>query len=109
MVECVHTLRAGDIDIVIGTQMVAKGHDFPRVSLVGVVTADSGLHFPDFRAAERTFQLITQVSGRAGRGDRPGMVLVQSFSPDHYAIDLAVQSDFQSLYKRESEARHALS
>ena len=88
--------------------MIAKGHDFPRVSLVGVISADTGLHFPDFRAAERTFQIITQVSGRAGRGERPGKVIVQSFSPDHYAIDLAVQSNYLSFYEREVTARQTL-
>jgi len=98
----------GDIDILVGTQMIAKGHDFPRVSLVGVITADTGLHFPDFRAAERTFQIITQVSGRAGRGENPGKVVVQSFSPDHYAIDLAVQSDYRAFYEREVDSRQTL-
>jgi primosomal protein N' (replication factor Y) (superfamily II helicase) len=86
--------RAGEVHILLGTQMIAKGLDFPNVMLVGVVNADTSLHFPDFRAAERTFQLVTQVAGRTGRGSRGGHVLVQTFSPEHPAIQAAVQHDF---------------
>ena len=86
--------RSGEIRILLGTQMIAKGLDFPNVLLVGVINADSALHFPDFRAAERTFQLVTQVAGRTGRGDRGGQVIVQTFSPDHPAIIAASQHDF---------------
>ena len=78
--------RARQVDILLGTQMIAKGLDFPDVTLVGVVNADTSLHLPDFRAAERTFQLVAQVAGRTGRGDRPGRVLVQTYSPDAPAI-----------------------
>ena len=78
--------EAGETDILVGTQMIAKGHDFPRVTLVGVIDADVGLGLPDFRAAERTFQLLTQVAGRAGRADLPGEVILQSHLPDHYAL-----------------------
>jgi len=98
-------LRDGDLDILVGTQMVTKGHDVPNVTLVGVVLADQSLVFPDFRAAERTFQLITQVSGRAGRGERPGKVLLQTFDPDHYAIRTATRHDYEGFYKREIEER----
>ena len=88
--------------------MVAKGHDFPGVRLVGVVNADLGLHFPDFRAAERTFQLLTQVAGRAGRGGSPGRVVVQSFNPGHYAIRPVVDHDYESFYTEEISHRSAL-
>src|SRR5208283_1104698 len=85
--------RQGQVRILLGTQMIAKGLDFPNVTLVGVVNADMALHLPDFRAAERTFQLIAQVAGRTGRGDRPGRVLVQTYSPDHPAIRAAARHD----------------
>jgi primosomal protein N' (replication factor Y) len=98
----------GEIDILVGTQMVAKGHDFQRVTLVGVVAADLALGRPDFRAAERTFQLLTQVAGRAGRGELSGEVLVETYYPEHYAIQYAVQQDYVSFYEKESHFRCAL-
>jgi len=101
-------LRDGELDIVIGTQMIAKGHDFPGVRLVGVVLADIGLHLPDFRAAERTFQLLTQVAGRAGRESAPGEVIVQTFSPEHYAIQPVRNHDYESFYADELRHRAAL-
>jgi primosomal protein N' (replication factor Y) len=101
-------LAAGTVDVLIGTQMIAKGHHFPGVRLVGVVAADQGLHFPDFRAAERTFQLLTQVAGRAGRGGSPGRVLVQTFAPDHYAIRPVRTHDYETFYRAELAHREAL-
>ncbi|MCX5756994.1 MAG: primosomal protein N', partial [Candidatus Hydrogenedentes bacterium] len=98
---------AGDIDILIGTQMIAKGHDYPGVTLVGVLNADSSLSLPDFRAAEQTFQLITQVAGRAGRGDRPGEVVVQTYRPNHYAIQAAMRHDYAAFYAHEIAERKA--
>jgi primosomal protein N' (replication factor Y) len=95
----------GELDILIGTQMIAKGLDFPRVTLVGVLMADTGLHFPDFRAAEQTFCLLTQVSGRAGRGGLGGRVVVQTFSADHYAIEHAARHDYMGFYESEIELR----
>jgi primosomal protein N' (replication factor Y) (superfamily II helicase) len=96
---------AGKIDTLVGTQMLAKGHDFPNVTLVGVVSVDVGLALPDFRAAERTFQLITQVAGRAGRGDRPGRVLIQTYHPYHYALRHACAQDYESFYDEELRYR----
>ena len=98
----------GKIDILVGTQMVAKGHDFQRVTLVGVVSADAQLSLPDFRAAERTFQLLTQVAGRAGRGDLPGEVLVETHYPEHYAIQLAARQDYLSFFEKEVQFRRLL-
>jgi primosomal protein N' (replication factor Y) len=106
--KVLRALRDEQVDIVIGTQMVAKGHDFPGVQLVGVVAADLGLHLPDFRAAERTFQLLTQVAGRAGRGVRPGRVVVQTFVPDHYALVPVATHDFETFYGAEIDHRRAL-
>ena len=100
--------RSGDSKILVGTQMVTKGHDFPGVTLVGVISADASLNFPDFRAAERTFQLLTQVAGRAGRAEKEGRVLVQTFETDHYAITTAAQHDFEAFIKQELAYREEL-
>jgi primosomal protein N' (replication factor Y) len=100
--------RQGNYDMLVGTQMIAKGHDIPNVTLVGVISADVGLGMPDFRAAERTFQLLTQVAGRAGRGSIPGIVLVQTINPDHYAVRLAAAQDYQAFYEKELAFRRAL-
>jgi primosomal protein N' (replication factor Y) len=100
--------HSGDVRILLGTQMIAKGLDFPNVTLVGVINADTALHLPDFRAAERTFQLVTQVAGRTGRGERGGRVLVQTFSPEHPAIQAAVRHDYQMFAQRELPTRSAL-
>jgi primosomal protein N' (replication factor Y) len=100
--------RAGKIDILIGTQMIAKGLHFPNVTLVGIIYADMALHQPDFRAGERTFQLLTQVAGRAGRGDIEGEVFVQAFTPFHPAIQFARRHDFLGFYEQEIEFREQL-
>lgn len=100
--------RAGDVDVLVGTQMVAKGHDFPKVTLVGVLHGDAALHLPDFRASERTFQLIAQVAGRAGRADLPGRVIVQTWHPDHHAIQRASEHDFDGFVRRELPLREGL-
>src|SRR5207247_1089784 len=93
--------RDGEIDVLVGTQMIAKGHDFPRVTFVGIVSADVGLGMADFRASERTFQLITQVAGRAGRGEQAGEAIVQTIYPEHYSIRLACRQDYPAFYERE--------
>ncbi len=99
------SVRDREIDILVGTQMIAKGLHFPEVTLVGVVWADGGLAFPDYRAAEKTYQLIAQVTGRAGRGEKPGRVIIQTMQPQHYAISLAAEHDYQRLVNRELEIR----
>jgi len=99
---------AGELDVLVGTQMIAKGHDFPRVTLVGVISADVGLGLADFRAAERTFQLLTQVAGRAGRGERPGQAIVQTLYPEHYSIQLACHQDYPAFFERELKYRRGM-
>jgi primosomal protein N' (replication factor Y) len=103
-----HAFRDKRYDILTGTQMVAKGHDIPNVTLVGVVSADVGLGMPDFRAAERTFQLLTQVAGRAGRGNLPGHVLLQTINPEHYAIQFAAAQDYAGFYQKELHFRRMM-
>jgi len=106
--EILSKFRAHEADILIGTQMVAKGLDLPLVTLVGVISADTSLNLPDFRAGERTFQLLSQVAGRAGRGVLGGQVIIQTYSPDHYAIQAAAKHDYASLYNREIAYRRQL-
>ena len=101
-------LERGEIDILVGTQMVAKGHDFPSITLVGVISADTSLNMPDFRAAEKTFQMLTQVAGRGGRGETAGRVIIQTFNPAHYALRHARGHNYLSFYKEEIEFRKAL-
>ncbi len=101
-------LKTGKTDILVGTQMVAKGHDFPNITLVGIICADLSLSFPDFRAGEQTFQLLAQVAGRAGRGEKPGRVILQTYNPDHFSITAARSQDFKAFYSREIEFRQGL-
>ncbi|MFP4162902.1 MAG: primosomal protein N' [Chitinispirillaceae bacterium] len=107
-VSILEAFAKGEADILIGTQMVAKGLNFPRVTLVGVLQADTGLHFPDFRASERTFQLLTQVAGRAGRAELPGEVIIQTYYPDEMAVRSSMTHDYESFYNHEIETRRDL-
>lgn len=106
--DILQNFRERIFDILVGTQMIAKGHDIPNVTLVGVVSADVGIGMPDFRAAERTFQILTQVAGRAGRGDLPGMVYLQTINPDHYAIRFAARQDYAGFFEKELEFRRLM-
>lgn len=103
--EIMEKMERGEIDILVGTQMIAKGHDYPNIGVVGVISADTMLNIPDFRAAERTFQLLTQVAGRTGRGDKKGLVFIQTFNPEHYSIQAARNHDYLQFYQQEIENR----
>lgn len=100
-----NTFKENKADILIGTQMIAKGLDFKNVTLVGIIAADLSLNIPDYRSGERTFQLITQVGGRAGRGDKPGKVIVQTYNPDNYSITNAISNDYENFYNEEISIR----
>jgi primosomal protein N' (replication factor Y) len=106
--KVLEAFRKGDVRILVGTQMVAKGHDFPSVTLVGIVLADTSLHVPDFRSAERTFQLVAQASGRSGRGHRKGRVVLQTYAADHFALRTGAEQDFLAFAEKELENRKAL-
>ncbi|MBN1472414.1 MAG: primosomal protein N' [Syntrophaceae bacterium] len=106
--KILQALEQRKIDILIGTQMITKGHDFPFITLVGVISADTSLNMPDFRATEKTFQLITQVAGRGGRGNAPGKVIIQTFNPRHYALQHAQNHDYKAFYEEEIDFRKAL-
>ena len=106
--EAVARLASGETQVLVGTQMVAKGLDVPNVAVVGVVLADIGLYLPDFRAGERTFSLLCQVAGRAGRGDSPGRVFFQTYNPDHYAIRAAARQNYLEMYEQEIRSRRHL-
>jgi primosomal protein N' (replication factor Y) len=108
LTQTLNLFARGDLDVLVGTQMIAKGHDFPQVTLVGVISADVGLGLADFRAAERTFQLLTQVAGRAGRGDRVGEAIIQTLFPTHYSIKLACAQDYPTFFTKELEYRHSM-
>ena len=108
LVEILEKVAGREIDVLVGTQMIAKGHDFPECTLVGVISADVGLGLADFRSAERTFQLLTQVAGRAGRGERPGQAIIQSLVPEHYSMRLACDQDYRAFYEKEVEFRRAM-
>jgi primosomal protein N' (replication factor Y) len=108
LVEMLEQVARREIDVLIGTQMIAKGHDFPECTLVGVISADVGLGLADFRSAERTFQLLTQVAGRAGRGEQPGQAIIQSLVPEHYSVRLACDQDYRAFYEKEVEFRRAM-
>ena len=108
LVEILEKVASRDVDVLIGTQMIAKGHDFPECTLVGVISADVGLGLADFRSAERTFQLLTQVAGRAGRGERPGQAIIQSLVPEHYSVRMACDQDYRAFYNKEVEFRRAM-
>ena len=106
--KIVNSFQNGEYDILLGTQMIAKGLDFPNVTLVGVINADTGLNIPDFRSSETTFQLLCQVAGRSGRGEKTGKVIIQTFNPDHYAIRYAKSHDYLGFYNQEMLIRHKL-
>jgi primosomal protein N' (replication factor Y) (superfamily II helicase) len=106
--DILRSMASGSLDVLVGTQMIAKGHDFPKVTLVGVISADVGLGVADFRAAERTFQLLTQVAGRAGRGDEPGEAIVQTLYPHHYSILHACHQDYDAFFSEELRYRRAM-
>ncbi len=108
LVEILEQVARREVDVLIGTQMIAKGHDFPECTLVGVISADVGLGLADFRSAERTFQLLTQVAGRAGRGERRGQAIIQSLVPEHYSVRLACDQDYRAFYDKEVEFRRAM-
>ncbi len=106
--KILHALEQKEIDILVGTQMITKGHDFPAITLVGVISADTSLNMPDFRASEKTFQMLTQVAGRGGRGDATGRVIIQTFNPQHYALQHTRSHNYKSFYEEEIEFRKAL-
>jgi primosomal protein N' (replication factor Y) len=106
--ELIRSWEKGETDILVGTQMITKGHDVTGVTLVGALLADLSLNLPDFRSGERTFQLLSQVAGRSGRGDDPGTVIIQTYAPDHYAIQHLIHHDYKGFFAAEIEFRRAL-